>query len=250
MAGVTVRTEELAFLREGTTIRGFGAWPVRHERLPALILLPDVRGVSDFYREAAVRFAREGFWTLALDPYSRGGPPELPSLESALAWMETLDDRQILDDVAAAVRFVGSRIDVRPSAIGVTGFCMGGQYALLAAGSVPGLAACVSFYGMLRYARKAPHRPREPLEAVSSLSCPFLGLFGADDPLIPKTEVTELRKRLPASGQVHEVKVYAGAGHAFLHTGRPDAYRPVAAKDAWQRAVRFLRAHLAPLGPS
>jgi carboxymethylenebutenolidase len=54
-----------------------------------------------------------------------------------------------------------------------------------------------------------------------------------------------LREILTHAGKTFEIHVYAGAGHAFFNDARPDAYRPAAAADAFPRAVRFLRAHLA-----
>jgi hypothetical protein len=115
---------------------------------------------------------------------------------------------------------------------------------LLAACSVDGLAACVSWYGMLRYAEKTPAKPASPLELAPQLRCPYLGLFGADDAIIPPADVNELRTILDRTDQPHEIRVYAGAGHAFFNDTRPDAYRPDAAADAWPRALAFLHRHL------
>jgi carboxymethylenebutenolidase len=128
--------------------------------------------------------------------------------------------------------------------VGVTGFCMGGQYALMAACTVARLAACVSWYGMLRYAETDDSKPADALTLAPRLGCPYLGLFGGDDPLIPRADVEELRAILARHGKTFEIRVYPGAGHAFFNHTRPDAYRPDAAADAWPRAVAFLRRHL------
>jgi carboxymethylenebutenolidase len=77
------------------------------------------------------------------------------------------------------------------------------------------------------------------------LGCSFLGLFGADDPLIPKADVRELESILRAGNNRTQVKTYPGAGHAFFNDRRPDAYRPEAAADAWNRSLAFLREALA-----
>src|SRR6185295_9751714 len=126
--------------------------------------------------------------------------------------------------------------EVRADAIGITGFCMGGQYALMAACTVPGLAACVSWYGMLRYAETDAVKPASPLDLAPRLACPYLGLFGADDALIPVPDVEELRAILAAAGKTFEIEVYAGAGHGFFNDERPDMYRPAVAAVAWPRA--------------
>ena len=239
-----VQTADLDFPHDGDYLRGYGAWPRGGAPHPALVLLPDVRGLSEHYRDVARRFAAEGFFTLALDLYSREGAPDLPDLDAIFRWMRSLPDRRVLGDVAAAVTMLAARADIRPAAIGITGFCMGGQYALMAACAVPGFAACVSWYGMLRYAEASDHKPSSPLDLAPRLACPYLGLFGAEDQLIPPADVEELRALLTRAHKTFEIEVYPEAGHAFFNDSRPEVYRPAAAADAWPRAVGFLRRHL------
>jgi len=245
MSTTLLRTEQLTFARDGDRINAYAAWLRRDDRGPALVVIPDVRGLTEHYCDIARRFANEGYFALAVDLYSREGAPDLPDVESALRWMRQLDDARVLKDLDGAVRFLGSRPEVRPRSIGITGFCMGGQYALMAACTVPNIAACVSFYGMLRYPEKTANRPESPLDMASRLVCPYLGLFGEDDALIPRPDVKELESILRRSGKSFQTKVYQGAGHAFFNDTRPDMYRPEAAKDAWTRALTFFREHLA-----
>lgn len=236
--------DELSFLRDGDTIRGYAARPPGAGPFPGLILIPDVRGLSDHYRDLARRFAGQGFFTFAIDLYSREGAPDLPDMEAVFRWLRELPDPRVLADLDGAVRCVAGQADVRADRIGITGFCMGGQYALLAACSIGGLAACVSWYGMLRYAEKSAAKPASPLELAAQLRCPYLGLFGAEDAIIPLADVEELRATLERAQQRYDIHVYQGAGHAFFNDARPDTYRPAAAADAWPRALRFLREHL------
>ena len=95
---------------------------------------------------------------------------------------------------------------------------------------------------MLRYAEGLDPRrkPRSPLAALSDLSCPVLGLYGAEDAIIPVADVRELEERLAKSAHSGEVCLYPGAGHAFMNDTRPEMYRPAAAADAWPRLVRFM----------
>jgi carboxymethylenebutenolidase len=115
----------------------------------------------------------------------------------------------------------------------------------MAACAVPGIAACVSWYGMLRYAETSDVKPADALTLAPRLQCPYLGLFGAEDQLIPPADVAELETILVRERKTFEIRVYPDAGHAFFHDERPDMYRPEAAKDAFPRAVGFLRRHLA-----
>jgi len=239
-----LRTSELSFTRDGDRIRGYGAWPTSPSAVPGLVLIPDVRGLYEHYCDVARRFAAEGFFTLAIDLYSREGAPELPDMPSVFRWIRNLPDRRVLGDLSGAVDFVAARAEVRGHRVGITGFCMGGQYALLAACSQAQVGACVSWYGMLRYAENDDLKPASPLQLAPQLACPYLGLFGEEDAIIPLTDVEELRSILTREQKTFEIVTYPKAGHAFFNDSRADAYRPEASRDAWKRAVEFLRRQL------
>ena len=213
---------------------------------PGIVLIPDVWGLSDHYRDLASRLAGEGFAALALDPYRKTGRPDLGDAASALAWIRRLSDPVVLQTVQDALDRLAGEAGVDGRRLGITGFCMGGQYALLAACECTGLAACVPFYGMLRYEADLDpvRKPRSPLEAIEDLRCPVLGLYGREDHLIPVADVRELEERLAETGRPFEVELYAGAGHAFMNETRPEMHRPEAARDAWPRMVAFFREHL------
>jgi carboxymethylenebutenolidase len=232
---------EVTFPCGGETLRGH----LVGEAAPAIVLVPDVHGLSDLYREIGARFAARGFTTLVVDLYTREGAPKLASPAEAMRWIAKLADPRILGDLDAALAFLRSSGPASRK-VGITGFCMGGQYALLAACSLRGLSACVSFYGMVRYSETNDLKPRSPLDAARDLSCPYLGIFGEEDALIPLSDVRELGEKLDASRKTFEIKTYAGCGHAFLNHTRADAYRAEAAADAFGRAVAFFEAHLSP----
>lgn len=227
-------------MRTEEDVLGFLAEPAGGPH-PGVVMIPDVWGLSDLYRGLARRLAAEGFAVLAIDPYRRTGRGEFADPAGALAWIERLSDPLVLATVQEAIDALGDR------RVGVTGFCMGGTYALLAACTARGLSACAPFYGMVRHAAGADPRlkPRAPLEALRDLRCPVLGFYGAEDALIPPADVAALRACLGASGQPAEIRVYPGAGHAFMNDARPETYRPEAAADAWRRLVPFLRERLA-----
>jgi carboxymethylenebutenolidase len=234
----------ITFQRDGDPIRLTAVRPDGAGPFPGLVLIPDVRGVSDHYLDVAARFAREGFFTAVIDLYSREGAPELTDMPAVFAWIAALPDPRVLADLEGAVEALAAHAEVRADAVGITGFCLGGQYALMAACRVGRLAACVSWYGMLRYAEHNERKPISPLEMAPQLRCPYLGLFGGEDALIPQADVDELRTILTRAGKTFGIHVYPGAGHAFFNDARPDAYRPAAAADAFPRAVRFLHQHL------
>lgn len=240
----TVDGGEDAFKRDGDEIRAYVARARGAAPRPGLVIIPDVHGLSDHYRDVARRFAAEGYVSLALDLYSREGAPSLADLDAVNRWIAALPDRRVLDDIQGAVAWLRQQPDVRDDAIGVTGYCMGGQYTLMAACALDGIAAAVSWYGMLRYREKNERKPASPLDLAPSLRCPYLGLFGAEDPIIPVADVEELRATLERAGKTFEIEIYEGAGHAFFNDTRPAVYRPAVAAEAWTRATTFLHTHL------
>jgi carboxymethylenebutenolidase len=232
-----VRTAELA--------EGFFAEPGEGPQ-PGVVVIPDVWGLADHTRDIAGRLAREGFAALALDVYRKTGRPRLADPAAAMAWIRELPDPLVLETVQEGIDALAAHEAVRGRRVGLIGFCMGGQYAWLAASSCRGLSAVAPFYGMVRYQAglDAKKKPRAPLDAVATLSCPALGLYGQEDAIIPNADVDELEQRLRRQKQPFEIVRYAGAGHAFLNDTRPALYRPEAAADAWRRLLAFLRTQL------
>jgi len=214
---------------------------------PGVVIVHDVWGLGDLYRSFARRLAEAGFAALALDLYRRDVKIEDPG-----RWMRELSDPDVLGDVAAAARLLSGHAAVEGKPVGVVGFCMGGAYALLAASGVPGLSACVAFYGLLSHEHGILHapdldpakKPRDPLRAASSLGCPTLAIYGDEDEFVPASDVRALEDVFATVPHDTEVKVYPGCGHAFLNEARPAAYRPEPARDAWQRMLEWLRRYL------
>jgi len=231
---------EIRFDAAGASIRGLAFAPPA-DPAPGLVVVPDVHGVSPLYAEIGERLAAHGFRTLLLDPYSREGAPTLRDMAAVQSWIAALPDARVMGDVEAAVRHLAERPEVGGRKVGVLGFCLGGQYAIMAACRFAGLAACVSFYGMLRHGGGGgPHKLAPPIETAADLRCPLLGLYGADDPLIPPADLRTFEAALDHAGKSFEIRTWSGAGHAFVNDRRPDAYRPQAAEDALRAAVDFL----------
>jgi carboxymethylenebutenolidase len=222
-------------------------------RMPAVLLLPDVWGLSELYRGFAGRLAAEGFAVLALDPY--GTAVEITDPGS---FLRGRSDPEMMARIGAALGSLRSHAAVDASRVGVVGFCIGGTQSLLAACTLPGLSACVSFYGILSYehgllyepsGRDLARKPRDPLTAIADLRCPLLGLFGGRDEFVPAEDVRALEAGAARSGQRVEIRLYPEAGHAFLNETRPQAFRPDDARDAWRRTVDFLRRELSASEP-
>lgn len=214
---------------------------------PGVVLIHDVWGLYDHYRDLAGRLADAGFAALAVNLYRREAEVKI---SDPGRWIRALDDRQVLADVQTAIDFLAGHEAVGGKRIGIVGFCMGGTYTILAAAACRGLAAAVPFYGMLSDAHGLlapqpgePSKPNTPLGVAHALRCPTLAFFGDEDAFIPLADVRAFEGKL--SGE-HRVVVVPGAGHAFFNDTRADLYRPEAARDAWEQTLAWLRRHLGP----
>ena len=225
-------------------IRGALRLPESDEPRPGVVVVPDVWGLSEHYKQVAGRLAGEGYVALALDLYTRGESPGDYDPAGVNRFIAELPDTQVLGDVQAAIDYLEARPEVGGRRVGITGFCMGGLYTFLSACRCRGLSAAVAWYGMLRAERIDAANPEHALDAVADLRCPTLGLFGAEDALIPQSDVEELQRRAERSGLLLETVVYEGAGHAFNNDTRPGAFRPEASRDAWSRVLELFEREL------
>jgi len=238
-------------------------------RLPGVLVIHEIFGLTPHIEDVARRFADAGYVALAPDLFVLGGRPvSNAELEFAMRFMRNvprevwqdqsaaeakLADRPKSDrdatlkglewrvrrdmdahtpDMMAAVEWLARQPYVDPNLIGCVGFCMGGALSIrLAAAGAP-LAACVIFYG---------NNP--PLDRVAAIRCPVLGLYGGDDHRITD-DVPAFAEAMAAANKLFEYHVYLGAGHAFFNDSRPETYRPDAARDAWPRVLAFFGTHL------
>lgn len=196
-----------------------------------VIVLQEWWGLVPHIKTVADRFAAAGYVALAPDLYegeTTASPDEAARLFMALNIEKTA---QKLETIA---EFLLNHEAVTGSRLGVVGFCMGGQLALLAATVSDRVGAVVDFYGI--------HPNVHP--DFSRLSAPVLGIFGEQDDFVPPAAVHSLEAAIQQAGGSIETHIYANVGHAFLNNTRPDVYSETAAEDAWQRAIGFLAGNL------
>ena len=204
-------------------------------REPAVVILPDVRGLYPFYIELAERFAEAGHHAIAIDYFGRtaGLGPRGEDFEY-MPHVQQLKVPQVQADGGAAIALLRERTGA--SAAATVGFCLGGLESFLAAMSAQlDLVAAVGFYGVLDTSRFGMP---SPLERAMDIRCPVLGLFGGADQAIPVAQVDEFASRLTEAGVDHEIHVYDGAPHSFFDR-RFDQYAE-ASDDAWRRTLSFL----------
>jgi carboxymethylenebutenolidase len=202
----------------------------------SIVILPDVRGLHEYYVELAMRFAEAGIDAVAIDWFGRtaglGRRAEgfdYPTEIAQLTWAGMADDIRAGADRARSFR--------RTLAFSV-GFCMGGRASFLAASLGLGLAGVIGFYG----SPVGPGRggSPQPVEVVGDMRGRVLGLFGGTDESIPPTAVAAFDDALTQAGIGHELRTFEGAPHSFFDR-KADQFA-AASSEAWDRVLEFVRA--------
>ena len=218
------------FQAGGKTAAGYLADAGGEGPRPGLIVIHEWWGLNDHIKDIANRFAAQGYVALAPDLYDGTVTKDAAK---AGELMQGLDQGKALETLGGAVNFLRGHANVSPEKIGVTGFCMGGTFALLLACHNTNVKASAPFYGDV-----------PPDDVIKKLSAPVLFIGAENDPWITMDKMERLRAGLQEFGKEGEVKIYNGVGHAFFNNTRPEAYDPAAAKDAWNKVGEFLAAKL------
>lgn len=202
----------------------------------SIVILPDVRGLHEYYVELAMRFAEAGVDAVAIDWFGRTAGPgrradgfDFPTEVAKLTWAGMADDIRAGADHAQTFG--------RTQAFSV-GFCMGGRASFLAASLGLGLAGVIGFYG----SPVGPGRggSPEPVEQVDEMRGRVLGLFGGADESIPPTAITAFDEALTRAGIEHDLRTFEGAPHSFFDR-KADQFAAASA-EAWERILAFVRA--------
>jgi carboxymethylenebutenolidase len=243
-----------AFIAETITIAGHGgdeveaysARPVDPgNRVGGVVVIHHMPGYDAQTKEIARNFAYHGYNAIVPNLYYREAPGASPDDAAATARAAGgVPDERLVGDVAGAAEYLKS-LPTANGKVGVIGYCSGGRQSFLAAVSLP-LDAAVDCYGAFVVGTPPEGSPLKvgPLvDRAPQLSCPLLGLFGAEDKYPSPEDVKVLDDALTAAGKPHEFHVYDNAGHAFFSVNRP-AYRPEAANDGWAKIFAFYGQYL------
>jgi carboxymethylenebutenolidase len=222
------KTQMVQFSAPDGMVSAFLATPSTRGKHPALVVIHEWWGLTDWVKGETEKLAEQGYVALAVDLY-RGKVTNDPMEAHEL--MRGLPDDRALNDLEAAYNYLAARKDVERNRIGSVGWCMGGGFSLQLAIHEPRLAACVVNYGAL---------PTNAAE-LRQIRAPLLGSFGGLDRGITPDDVHAFEKTMKSLDKSVDVKIYADAGHAFENSTNKTGYRPADAADAWQRTTAFLR---------
>jgi carboxymethylenebutenolidase len=197
---------------------------------PLVIMLHEFWGLDDATASKAELLARDGYVVVAPDLMRGRSTRWLPTA----IWQTTrTPDERVRADLDATVAAFAGDVDVDAARLAVVGFCFGGRMSLRYALERPAVAATGVFYGDVT----------ADAAALRELGGPVLGVFGADDGTIPRSEVAAFERALATAAIEHEVRVFDGVGHAFVTDADAIARDPVQ-REAWEMLRAFLRRSL------
>lgn len=229
----------------GDEIEAYLARPLDSAARGGVVVIHHMPGYDAATKEIVRKFAANGYNALCPNLYSREAPGADPDDAAAAARAAGgVPDERLVGDVDGAAKYLKS-IENSNGKIGVIGYCSGGRQTFLAACSLQ-VDAAVDCYGAFVVNDPPAGMPasmKPVLGLAPQLSCPLLGLFGADDQYPTPDEVAKLSAELDRLGKPHEFHTYEDAGHAFFAVDRP-SYRPAAAVEGWRRVFEFFGKHL------
>lgn len=224
--------------------------PPQGGKRPAVIFYMDAFGIRPALRDMAARLASNGFNVLLPNLYYRSGP--VKPFDAATAFndaserdrltplFQSLNNTLLMEDTAGFLDFLERQPSVDSRKTGCVGYCMGGAFALCAAGTFPDrIAAAASLHG----ARLATDKPDSPhLLAPKMRAAVYVGIAGIDPHFTPE-EKQRLESALESAGVKHTVEVYPDVRHGFAVNDTP-AYDQAASEQHWRRLLDLFAANL------
>lgn len=222
-----VKGKMVTFKSGEEEIKGFLAEPEGKGPFPAIVVIQEWWGLTDWIKDNAKRLAAQGYVCLAPDLY-RGKVATKPATAREL--MQGMPQDRALRDLKAAVDALAANPKVDRNRIGSIGWCMGGGLSLQLALRDKRDRACAMCYG----------RVVTDADKLKALNGPVLGIFGAEDRGIPPAAVRKFEGALKEAGKkVERISIFPNAGHGFMRDGGNRAYNAEAAKEAWSEIDKF-----------
>jgi len=232
----------------GDEVEAYLAQPVGTGSFGGVVVIHHLPGYDSATKEITRKFAAHGYAALMPNLYYRDSPGASPDDAAAAARAQGgVPDEQVVRDVAGAAEYLRGLAGSNGK-VGVIGYCSGGRQSFLAACSLQFAAAVDCYGGAVVHVPQGAPASMKPLIGLSeNLSCPLLGLFGADDQFPTPAETAELSRTLDELATPHEFHTFTGAGHAFFSVDRA-SYRVEAAVEGWDKIWAFFGQHLAEKG--
>jgi carboxymethylenebutenolidase len=228
---VTSHGEWVVVKNGADSIRAYVAYPERKTKAPAVIVIHEIFGLTEWEPTVADRLAKEGYVAIVPDLLSSkyGKSPADP--DSGRKLIGELEPDRITSDLDAVYGYVNGLPAVEKDRVGTIGFCWGGGQSFRYATNNPNLKAVVVCYG-----------PAPDSAAIKRIKAPVLGIYGENDARITGS-LPEVTAEMQSAGKTYIPEVFPETGHGFLKPGRKGSDGPQVER-AWKRIVEFYRARL------
>jgi len=203
---------------------------------PGILLLPAWLGIDNASKEIAQNLSKLGYTVFIADIYGEGNYPTNTSEAGKQAGFYKKNYEAYQKRIQLALDQL-IKSGANADNIVAIGYCFGGTGVLEAARGHLNLKGVASFHGGLG---KDASRPAEPITA-KVLIC-----HGADDPFVPKEEITAFQQEMRDTKADWQMIYYANAVHSFTNpesgndNSKGAAYNPVAAKRSFEHLQLFL----------
>ncbi len=211
------------------SIKAFVVYPERKDKAPAVLVISEIFGLTDWVRSLCDELAENGVIAIAPDLHSG---QKFEDLDAARKATSALLKEQVKADLDATSDYALTKIPASNGTLAVCGFCWGGGVTFDYANENPKLKAAYSFYGT------APNE----VSKVASIPCPVFGFYAENDERVNAT-IPKAEQLMKAAGKKYEPVIYKGAGHGFMRQGEmPNANEAnkKARDDAWMRWKKLL----------
>ncbi len=226
-----IKSRIVSYTSGNDTVSAYLAEPAGGGKHPALIVIHEWWGLTDWIKQNARDLAARGYVALAVDLY-RG---EIAATsQDAYKVMTSVPKARGTEDLQSAFGYLAGLENVDTRKIGVIGWCMGGSYSFQAATVLPKLAACVIDYGSVDTASNV----------VSLIHCPVLCNFAELDRTYTPVIGKAFAERMKDDGKKIEFHIYPGVNHAFMNPNNPSVYDEGQSEKAWANIFTFLNKNL------
>lgn len=212
----------------GDSIRAYVAYPERKDKAPAVIVIHEIFGLTDWEPTVADRLAGAGYVAIVPDLLSSRFGMTPATTDSGRKLTGVLVPAAVTADLDATYAYLNSLPAVKKDDVGTIGFCWGGGQSFRYATTNPRLKAAVICYG-----------PAPDSTAFPGIKAKLLGVYGEEDARINAT-ISSVDRQLKAEKVSYRYDIYAGTGHGFLKPGRKGSDTP-AVEQAWQRILGFYK---------
>jgi carboxymethylenebutenolidase len=222
-------------------IPAYRALPDKGGPFPVVLVVQEIFGVHEHIKDICRRLAKLGYLAIAPELYARQGDvsklTEITEIFSKV--VSKVPDKQVMADLDATVAWAKATGKGNVDKLAITGYCWGGRIVWLYAAHNPDLKAGVAWYGRLAMPG-TELQPKYPIDVVSDIKAPILGLYGEADTGIPVASVEKMRAALKEAGKTAEIILYPDTPHAFFADYRP-SYRKDKAEDGWKRLLEWFK---------